>query len=240
MKPSGSSSSESKWSPPGLSPSATAIRRIGQPGSARYSATPIVSSIRIELEDTALVRPSKHDSPRGAGSAGSTTIAESPLESSAEASARPTRPPPKTITSARSTPTPYPARRNDATTSLDRGLRVGDSRRRTSGGGTMATVATRAPKRELAPDWREALREAVRRFAVRSWGLVLLAVSLAGAVALVTHNLNDPSLSTAAGGPPTNWLGSFGAYSSDALLLMFGLGSALLLPVVAIAGVRMI
>src|SRR6478672_13539658 len=104
----------------------------------------------------------------------------------------------------------------------------------------MATVATRAPKRELAPDWREALREAVRRFAVRSWGLVLLAVSLAGAVALVTHNLNDPSLSTAAGGPPTNWLGSFGAYSSDALLLLFGLGSALFLPVIAVAGLRML
>ena len=44
--------------PPGSSPSATAIRRIGQPGSARWSATPIVSSIRIELDETALVRPS--------------------------------------------------------------------------------------------------------------------------------------------------------------------------------------
>src|SRR6185369_14031566 len=104
----------------------------------------------------------------------------------------------------------------------------------------MATVATRAPKRDLAPDWRDALREAVRRFAVRSWGVLLVGLSLAGAVALATHNPNDPSLSTAAGGPPTNWLGSFGAYSSDMLLLMFGLGSALLLPVVAIAGVRMI
>src|SRR5690349_18108003 len=85
--------------------------------------------MRIELEETALVRPSNDDSPRGAGSAGSTTIAERPLESSAEASARPTRPPPKMIASARSTPTPYPARRNDATTSLDRGVRVRDSKR---------------------------------------------------------------------------------------------------------------
>src|SRR5690349_23183961 len=103
----------------------------------------------------------------------------------------------------------------------------------------MATVATRAPKRELAPDWRDALREAVRRFAVRSWGVLLVGLSLAGAIALATHNPNDPSLSTAAGGPPTNWLGSFGAYLSDALLLLFGLGSALLLPVVAIAGLRL-
>jgi S-DNA-T family DNA segregation ATPase FtsK/SpoIIIE len=104
----------------------------------------------------------------------------------------------------------------------------------------MATVATRAPKRELAPDWRDALREAVRRFAVRSWGAGLIALGLAGAVALITHNPTDPSLSTAAGGPPTNWLGSFGAYLSDAILLLFGLGGALFLPVIAIAGLRML
>ncbi|HJP69555.1 MAG TPA: DNA translocase FtsK 4TM domain-containing protein, partial [Sphingomicrobium sp.] len=104
----------------------------------------------------------------------------------------------------------------------------------------MASVATRAPKRELAPDWRDALREAVRRFAVRTGGALLLAVSLAAVFALATHNQNDPSLSTAAGGPPTNWLGSFGAYLSDALLLLFGLGAALFLPVIAIAGLRLV
>ena len=51
---------------------------------------------------------------RGVGSAGSTTIAETPLQSSAEASARPTIPPPKMITSARSMAVPYAVRRNDA------------------------------------------------------------------------------------------------------------------------------
>src|SRR3954451_6059613 len=104
----------------------------------------------------------------------------------------------------------------------------------------MATVATRAPKRDLAPDWRDALREAVRRFAVRSWGVLLVGVGLAGAVALATHNPNDPSLSTAAGGPPTNWVCASGAFVGAVLLLLLGLGSALLLPVVAIAGLRMI
>ncbi|MES2137707.1 MAG: DNA translocase FtsK 4TM domain-containing protein, partial [Pseudomonadota bacterium] len=104
----------------------------------------------------------------------------------------------------------------------------------------MATVATRAPKRELGPDWRDALRGVVRRFAVRSWGALLVAVSLAGAIALATHNPTDPSLSTAAGGPPANWLGSFGAYVSDGLLLLFGLGSVFFLPVVAIAGLRLL
>src|SRR5260221_6632188 len=104
----------------------------------------------------------------------------------------------------------------------------------------MATVATRAPKRDLAPDWRDALRGAVQRFALRSWGVLLVGLSLASAVALATHTPTARSLSTAAGGPPANWLGSFGAYLSDILLLLFGLGSALLLPVVAIAGLRMI
>lgn len=104
----------------------------------------------------------------------------------------------------------------------------------------MATVAVRAPKRDLAPDWRDALREAVRRFAIRTWGMALIALGIAGALALATHNPTDPSLSTAAGGPPSNWLGSVGAYFSDALLLLFGLGSALFMPVIAMAGLRML
>ena len=104
----------------------------------------------------------------------------------------------------------------------------------------MATVATRAPKRDLAPDWREALSNAVRRFAVRTCGAVLVALSIAAAIALASHNPTDPSLSTAAGGPPSNWLGIFGAYFSDALLLLFGMGSALFAPVIAAAGLRML
>ncbi len=104
----------------------------------------------------------------------------------------------------------------------------------------MATVAARAPKRDLAPDWREALAAAVRRFAIRAWGAMLVLLSLAAATALATHNPTDPSLSTAAGGPPANWIGSPGAYFSDALLLLFGIGSMLFVPVVAVAGFRML
>src|SRR5437773_4301803 len=104
----------------------------------------------------------------------------------------------------------------------------------------MATVAVRAPRRDLAPDWRDALREAVRRFAIRTWGVLLIAVSIAGAIALGSHNPTDPSLSTAAGGPPANWLGPVGAYFSDALLLLFGLGAALFMPLIALAGLRML
>ena len=104
----------------------------------------------------------------------------------------------------------------------------------------MASVATRTPKRELAPDWRDVLRETVRRFVVRLGGAALIALALATAVALATHHPTDPSLTTAAGGPPANWAGQFGAYLSNGLLLLFGIGAALFVPVVALAGLRML
>ena len=94
----------------------------------------------------------------------------------------------------------------------------------------MATVAARAPKRELAPVCAIAARVG-EAACVRAWGALLVGVSLAGALALASHSPNDPSFSTAAGGPASNWLGSGGAYASDALLLLFGLGSILFLPV---------
>ena len=103
----------------------------------------------------------------------------------------------------------------------------------------MATAAAR-PTKDLGPDWRDRLRESMKRLARRTWGLLLVGISLAAAVALISHSSTDPSFTTAAGGPPDNWLGSVGAYSSDALLLIFGLGSVLFLPVVAIAGLRLV
>ena len=104
----------------------------------------------------------------------------------------------------------------------------------------MASVATRVPKRELAPDWRDVLRETARRFVVRLGGATLLALALVTAIALATHHPTDPSLTTAAGGPPANWAGAFGAYLSNGLLLLFGIGAALFVPVVALAGIRML
>jgi S-DNA-T family DNA segregation ATPase FtsK/SpoIIIE len=103
----------------------------------------------------------------------------------------------------------------------------------------MATAASR-PTKDLGPDWRDRLRESFRRLAVRTWGVLLIAASIAGALALATHNTTDPSFTTAAGGPPENWLGTFGAYVTDFALLLLGIGCVLILPVVAIAGLRMV
>ena len=104
----------------------------------------------------------------------------------------------------------------------------------------MATVAARAPKRDLAPTGATRCARRCKRLRAADLGGAAGRHGLAGAVALATHSPNDPSLSTAAGGPPSNWLGSGGAYASDVLLLLFGLGSILFLPVIAIAGLRMI
>ena len=103
----------------------------------------------------------------------------------------------------------------------------------------MATAAQRAQKKDLGPDWRETLAASIRGFVRKSVGAGLIGLSIALGVALVTHSSTDPSLSTAAGGPPTNWLGAFGAYASDALLFLFGPASALFLPLVALIGIRM-
>ncbi|MEO5810098.1 MAG: DNA translocase FtsK 4TM domain-containing protein, partial [Sphingomicrobium sp.] len=103
----------------------------------------------------------------------------------------------------------------------------------------MASAAQRAPKRDLEPHWRDKLALSLRRFVRRSSGALLTAVSIALVLALATHSSVDPSLSTAAGGPPSNWLGAFGSYTSDFLLLLFGPPSALLLPVTALTGLRM-
>ena len=104
----------------------------------------------------------------------------------------------------------------------------------------MASAAQRATRRELEPHWRDKLADSVRRFARRSTGAILVALGVAMAVALITYSSVDPSLTTAAGGPPTNWLGAVGAYSCDLLLLLFGPAAALFLPLLILTGVRLL
>ncbi|HEX8415937.1 MAG TPA: DNA translocase FtsK 4TM domain-containing protein [Sphingomicrobium sp.] len=104
----------------------------------------------------------------------------------------------------------------------------------------MATAAARTRKRDLEPDWRDALRSTSARFFTRCAGALIIGVTAALGVALATHSSTDPSLTTAAGGPPVNWLGSVGAYASDLLLLLFGLGAVLFLPTLLLAGIRML
>jgi S-DNA-T family DNA segregation ATPase FtsK/SpoIIIE len=76
----------------------------------------------------------------------------------------------------------------------------------------------------------------------RSWAL-LIGGAVGGAallllLALVSYRSTDPSLNTAAAGPVRNWVGAPGAWSADLLLSLFGPPAALLLPLLALIGIR--
>ena len=70
-------------------------------------------------------------------------------------------------------------------------------------------------------------------------GLCLVAAALVLLLALVSYEPTDPSLNTAAAGPLQNWIGAPGAYLSDLLLSLFGPPAGLLLPLLAVLGLRL-
>ena len=94
----------------------------------------------------------------------------------------------------------------------------------------MATRGVSAGSRGAQVDWRATLRRAMRRAAeIGGAGLLLLAMVFL-ALALVSYHQTDPSWSTAAGGPPANWMGLPGAWVAERALFLFGPVSALFLP----------
>jgi DNA segregation ATPase FtsK/SpoIIIE, S-DNA-T family len=82
--------------------------------------------------------------------------------------------------------------------------------------------------------WVAAIRAGVRVGA----GAMLALFGLALIAALASYNPADPSLNHATAREPTNFLGGFGATFADLLLQSFGLGAALLPPLVVASGVR--
>ena len=188
IKPSGSSSSGSKWRLPGFEPSATAIRRIGQPGSAQMRRRPR-SSAACASSSTKRRWSGRRTrlSARGAGIGGidddrgqAARIERGGERQADQAAAEDDHV--RAVHGASVRPFRHARSECDeaiqpqlldcfaalATTSLTAESAWGILGAGYYRGWDMATVATRAPKRELAPDWRDALRDAVRRFVVRS------------------------------------------------------------------------
>ncbi len=87
----------------------------------------------------------------------------------------------------------------------------------------MTSATLRAERPELLPS---RLRHGLRRLGLRAFGSVQLAVGLALALALITHDASDPSANIAAGETTSNVLGGAGAWISDWLLRGFGLAAA--------------
>ena len=80
----------------------------------------------------------------------------------------------------------------------------------------------------------------LKRRASEIIGLALFFAAIALFLALVTYRPSDPSWNTATGAPTRNILGLIGAAASDLLLQTLGLAAALLVPVVAGWGMRLL
>lgn len=87
---------------------------------------------------------------------------------------------------------------------------------------------------------RRGFRYWLRRNLSGATGLVLIAGAAAAAAALATWSVQDPSLNFAASGDVQNALGAPGAVASDLFMQFFGLGSILLVLVLAVWGWRLL
>ncbi len=91
-------------------------------------------------------------------------------------------------------------------------------------------MASRAIGAAGAANWRAVFRRSLRRSLELAGAVALFAGMIFLALAMVSYHQTDPSVSTAAGGPVLNWMGSTGAWVAERALFLFGPVSALFLP----------
>src|SRR3954469_5947976 len=101
-----------------------------------------------------------------------------------------------------------------------------------------ASAAAQGARQVRLAQWRSGMKRSMRR----SWALLiggaLGGFALLALLALLSYSPTDPSLNTAAAGPVRNWVGAPGAWSADLLLSLFGPPAVLLLPLLALIGIR--
>ena len=95
----------------------------------------------------------------------------------------------------------------------------------------MATAATHG--------WQATVRQGAGRTASLATGAALMVAALMVALALGSYRATDPAFSTAAAGPPRNLIGWPGATLADALLTLAGPLVAVLVPLLALTGLRL-
>jgi S-DNA-T family DNA segregation ATPase FtsK/SpoIIIE len=86
---------------------------------------------------------------------------------------------------------------------------------------------------------RERMRRGANRGGTMAAAGLLLTASLVLAIAMASYQPTDPSLNTAAGGPPRNLFGLPGAWLADLMLSFGGPAAALGLPLMFILGMRL-
>src|SRR3954471_5412141 len=101
----------------------------------------------------------------------------------------------------------------------------------------MATIAAGGRQERLA-QWRSGVKHGMRRSLALLAGGAVGALALLTGMALASYHPTDPALNTASAGPVRNWIGAPGAWTADLLLSLFGPAAALLLPLVALIGLR--
>jgi S-DNA-T family DNA segregation ATPase FtsK/SpoIIIE len=103
----------------------------------------------------------------------------------------------------------------------------------------MAATSAHKERPGRIEQWREGSRRVARRSGSFLGGIGLCLAVLFVIVALASYRPSDPSLNTDAGGPVKNWMGSAGAWTSDALLTVAGPPILLLLPLLLVLGLRL-
>jgi len=91
-------------------------------------------------------------------------------------------------------------------------------------------MASRAIGKSPPADWRAAFRRSLRRALQLAGAVALAGLMVFLALSLLSYHQTDPSISTAAGDEVANWMGRPGAWVAERALLLFGLASVLLLP----------
>jgi S-DNA-T family DNA segregation ATPase FtsK/SpoIIIE len=92
-------------------------------------------------------------------------------------------------------------------------------------------MASRAPAKRSS-DWRITLKRGLLRAAQILGGFALAGLVIFLGIALLSYHGSDPSMNTVAADSARNLMGLPGAYASDFLLWLLGLGSMLLLPLI--------
>src|SRR4051812_38958922 len=102
----------------------------------------------------------------------------------------------------------------------------------------MAATIAREARPERLTQWRSGVKKSVRRTWAMLTGGAMGAAALLAALALASYHPTDPSLNPAAAGPVRNWIGAPGAWTADLLLSLWGIATVLILPMIALQGLR--
>ncbi|MEH6791626.1 FtsK/SpoIIIE family DNA translocase [Parasphingorhabdus sp.] len=88
-------------------------------------------------------------------------------------------------------------------------------------------------------NWREIMRLSLMRSGALIGAITIFLATLFLLLALASYSPSDPSFNTSAGGVEYNWMGIFGSYLADLLLVLIGLPVILFLPLMLLLANRL-